>query len=151
MDADDRLLTDQEFARQYEDAARRGGERASRPMRALSAHYDRGTGRVMVELGNGCVFGFPSELGQGLEGATPDQLEDVQVSPAGDGLHWESLDADLHVDFVMRGIFGNSRWMAELGRAGGRVKSAAKARAARANGQKGGRPRGSSKGGRSPG
>jgi hypothetical protein len=39
------------------------------------------------------------------------------------------------------GIYGNKRWMAEIGRSGGSVESAAKKRAARVNGLKGGRPR----------
>jgi hypothetical protein len=42
---------------------------------------------------------------------------------------------------LLAGVLGTKAWMAELGRAGGRVKSAAKSRAARRNGAKGGRPR----------
>jgi len=40
------------------------------------------------------------------------------------------------------GVLGSPRWMAGLmGRKGGRARTAAKAAAARANGQRGGRPR----------
>jgi hypothetical protein len=43
---------------------------------------------------------------------------------------------------LMSGIFGSPRWMAGLmGRKGGSARTAAKSAAARANGQRGGRPR----------
>ena len=93
-------------------------------------------------LSNGCWFGFPAELGQGLEGASDEALARVEISPGGIGLHWESLDADLLVSALLHGIFGTRRWMQEVGRRGGQAKSAAKTRAARENGRKGGRPPG---------
>lgn len=84
-------------------------------MRAVSARYDRNADRIMVELANGSVFGFPPSLGQGLEGAPPELLEEVEVTPGGEGLHWETLDADLLVPRLGAGVFGTRRWMAELG------------------------------------
>jgi hypothetical protein len=46
------------------------------------------------------------------------------------------------VPALVAGIFGTKRWMTgELARIAGRVRSPAKASAARANGAKGGRPR----------
>lgn len=109
--------------------------------RARSARYDAATGRIEVELTNGCLFAFPAELGQGLRGASAAQLAEVEVTPSGTGLHWESLDADLLVSSLLRGVFGSRRWMSELGRLGGQATSPAKAAAARRNGRKGGRPR----------
>ena len=42
----------------------------------------------------------------------------------------------------LEGFFGTKRWMAaRLGELGGKAKSAAKARASRANGRMGGRPK----------
>ncbi len=78
----------------------------------------------------------PSDLG-----APPRALRDVEILGLGGGLHWEALDLDLSVPALVASIFEGSTWMAELGRAGGRRSSAAKASAARKNGQKGGRPR----------
>lgn len=40
---------------------------------------------------------------------------EVEVDPVGD-LHWESLDADHHTSFLLRGLFGNERWIREWGR-----------------------------------
>lgn len=108
--------------------------------RAVAARYDTATGRIEIDLDNGCLFAFPAELGQGLRGASPEQLTEVEVDPAGD-LHWETLDVDMHTTYALQGLFGSKRWMRELARELGRIKSPAKAAAARANGRKGGRPR----------
>src|SRR3982751_4725274 len=74
--------------------ARAEGRRAERvEPRATRAWYDAEAGRVMFELKNGCVFGFPQEFGEGIEHASPDQL--AAVDPAfwgGEALHWEELD-----------------------------------------------------------
>jgi hypothetical protein len=109
---------------------------------AVSARYDRRTGRVVVDLNTGVQIAFPARLAGGLAGASPGDLADIEVSPAGLGLHWPKLDADVYVPAILQGVFGFKRWMAaELGAAGGRARSRSKAAAARANGRKGGRPR----------
>ena len=113
---------------------------ASEP-RAQAAHYDLDLNRIVVELRNGATFLFPPELVQGLAGASPDNLNNVEVTPSGEGLHWEQLDVDMSIPALMVGIFGTKAWMAELGSRGGSVTSTAKARAARENGKRGGRPR----------
>lgn len=132
-----------------ESSARERGEtvvvadgRGEAEPRASRAHYDSTSGRIVVELRNGCVFAFPPALGEGLEGGTPEEWAEVEVEGDGYGLHWESLDADLTVPGLLLGQFGTRRWMSELGRRGGRRSTPQKARAARENGRKGGRPRG---------
>lgn len=110
--------------------------------RAVSARYDRRRGRVIVALNTGVELAFPPRLAEGLADATPENLTEIEISPAGLGLHWPRLDADLSIAGLLHGVFGSKKWMArELGAQGGRVRSAAKAAAARANGQKGSRPR----------
>jgi len=77
-----------------------------------------------------------------MENAKPSDLDVIEISPSGFGLHFPKLDADVWVPALLEGVFGSRRWMAaRLGARGGRVKSRAKARAARANGRLGGRPR----------
>ncbi|HEX8905069.1 MAG TPA: DUF2442 domain-containing protein, partial [Longimicrobiaceae bacterium] len=126
-------------------AIRRGRQADVTEPRAASATYDRATGRVVIELTNGCSFAFPGKLGQGLRGATPEQLAAVEVMAGGRALRWDELDVDLGVAPLVSGIFGSAAWMRELrsemARAGGRVSSPRKAVAARENGKKGGRPR----------
>ena len=81
--------------------------------RAVSARYDAGIDRIVVELVNGCTFLFPPRIAQGLETATDDELAEVETDTVGFGLHWERLDADFTVAGLMAGRFGTARYMQE--------------------------------------
>jgi Protein of unknown function (DUF2442) len=109
--------------------------------KAIKAWYAADTDRIFIELNTEIIMGFPSQRLQGLGQATPRQLAEVEVTPSGYGLHWESLDVDLGVPELVAGLFGSKAWMSELGRQGGKSKSAAKAQASKENGKSGGRPR----------
>ncbi|MCT7978625.1 DUF2442 domain-containing protein [Laspinema olomoucense] len=98
---------------------------------------------ITIHLTNGATFSFPPDLAQGLRGANPEQLRDVWLDADGLSVHWESLDADFSVLGLLHGIFGTRKWMSELGRQGGKISTEAKREAARKNGKKGGRPKGS--------
>lgn len=125
--------------RQYEEATRRGEEeRANSPIPA-SVRFDEVSGRIVVEFTNGSAFMVPARSLQGLEDATNSQLTEVELLGE-TGLHWESLDVDYTIAGLMRGVFGNAKFM-DAQRRGGRSRSEAKIAASRANGQKGGRPR----------
>lgn len=124
------------------EAEARGRTVLANEPRAASARYDAATGRVIVELTNGCAFAFPARRVQGLESAHDDELAEVEVLGRGVGLHWERLDADVSVPGVLAGLFGTKAWMDRQRAAkAGSARSAAKAAAARRNGAKGGRPR----------
>lgn len=138
-------ISEQELDDQVKRAREAGRKAAESEPRAKAARYDAASRQIVVELTNGCTFIFPAELGQGLRGATDEQLAEVEILGKGYGLHWESLDADLSVSALIMGLFGSKAWMRELARRGGSSKSEAKARAARDNGKKGGRPAGSRK------
>lgn len=134
--------TDAEFGRQFEAATRRGKEAMRTDPRATAARYDAETGRVVVELANGCTYVFPAALAQELHGAGDADLAEIEIDGAGFNLHWPRLDADLSVPATVAGLFGTRAWMArEWARSAGGATSPAKAAAARANGAKGGRPR----------
>lgn len=108
----------------------------------VAARYDHGTARVVVELHNGVQLAVPSGQIEGLAQAAPEDLAEIEISPAGLGLSWPRLDVDLYLPALLQGVFGSRQWMAsQLGGLGGRARSAAKADAARENGRKGGRPR----------
>jgi len=96
---------------------------------------------VILKLTDGSRRMIPREDLQGLETGTPEQLARVEIVGGGTGLHWPELDADLYVPALLQGIYGTKLWMAKIGKRGGAVTSAAKKRAARANGKLGGRPR----------
>ena len=78
----------------------------------------------------------------GLENAKPSQLEEIEISPSGFGIHFPKLDADLYLPGLLEGFLGSKRWMASrLGQIGGKSRSAAKRAASKANGRLGGRPK----------
>lgn len=132
------IITDAEFDRAIEraKAVRRG------PL-VTSVEYKAAPGLdlFILKLSDGSRRAIPREDLQGLQSGTKDQLARVEILGGGTGLHWPDLDADLYVPGLLRGIYGAKKWMAKIGRRGGMVTSAAKKRAARANGAKGGRPR----------
>ena len=120
----------------------RGEELARTEPRAATARYDGASGRVILELTNGCTFAFPARALQGLADASDRELAEVEVLGTGYGLHWETLDADFTVPGLLMGLFGTRAWMArEQARRAGAATSPAKAAAARENGKLGGRPR----------
>ncbi|WP_112875525.1 DUF2442 domain-containing protein [Paracoccus endophyticus] len=129
-------ISEQEF-----QAAVLRGEEIRRNGYAVSAEYDAHQNRLVVGLSNGVVIMVPVHLLEELAEAGANDLAEIEISPAGLGLHWPRLDADVYVPALMQGVFGTRRWMAaQLGATGGRATSKAKADAARANGRKGGRP-----------
>jgi hypothetical protein len=129
-------------------AARERGEARLRGPRAESAHYDAGRDRVIVRLTTGVEIGFAPRDAEGLQGATREDLAEIEVEAFGLGIHFPRLDADLYVPGLLEGALGSKSWMAaRLGAAGGRARGGAKAEAARANGRRGGRRRKTAGGG----
>lgn len=127
---------------QFESAQARGRVALGTEPRAIAARYNRTTGRVTVDLMNGCTYVFPSHLVQDLSDASPEDLDTIEVDGVGFNLHWPKLDADLYVPALVAGVFGTREWMSKaMARQAGQSKSPAKAAAARANGAKGGRPK----------
>lgn len=130
------------ISKYFELANRRAKRMRSSVPRALAAHYDRGDGRIVIRLSTGLDVSFAPRDAQGLETAKPSQLEPIQISPSGFGIHFPKLDADLYVPSLLEGLLGSKRSTASrLGQVGGKSRSSAKRAAARANGKLGGRPR----------
>lgn len=136
-----RRLTEAEVRAELQSA--RARERAERHAggRARSARYDGRTGRVVLELTNGAVFEFPSRMVPALRRLTREELRQVELSPSGGGLLWDAQDVQVSVPGMLMASLGPDEQASELARLGGSARSEAKARAARANGKKGGRPR----------
>ena len=125
-----------------ETAMERARKLKERFPRAVSAHYDRATGRVVVELSSKIAVSFRPGDAQGLEHAKAADLAEIELSPSGFGIHFPRLDADFYVPALLEGFLGSRKWMAaRMGEAGGKSRSKAKKAAARVNGLKGGRPR----------
>lgn len=127
-----------DFQQQLDTARQRWED--ERPTQVRDARFDEATDLVTIDLNSGVSFSVPAHSIQGLEHATPEQLLILEVTPLGDGLRWDALDVDVDIVALQDGIFGTKSWMARLGERGGRVSTPEKAQAARANGQRGGRP-----------
>ena len=109
--------------------------------RVVAAHYDRKTGRVVLQLSSKLTVSFSPADVEGLEDAKAAQLSEIEISPSGFGIHFPAVDADLYVPALLDGIMGSKRWMASrLGQIGGQSRSRTKKAASRANGRLGGRP-----------
>jgi hypothetical protein len=79
--------------------------------RAISANYDAVRGRIVVLMSSGLELAFDPRAAEGLEHASATQLAHIEISPAGDGLHWPEVDADLFVPALLEGKFGSTAWM----------------------------------------
>ena len=129
------LTTDAEIETALERAKALDGE-----PRALTVEHIPVLRLLIVGLSTGRRLVLPLEDLQGLEEATPEQLQNYELIGRGTGICFPDLDVDLYVPALIEGVYGNRRWMAQMGRKGGSIKSEAKRQAARANGAKGGRP-----------
>ena len=96
----------------------------------------------MIRLSSKLDVSFSPHDAQGLENAKPSELEEIEITPSGFGIHFPKLDADLYLPGLLEGFLGSNRWMASrLGQVGGKSRSTAKKAASRANGRLGGRPK----------
>ena len=136
-----RIASDTEVRAQI-PAARQRARRIRRHMpHAKTAYFERAARRIVVVLTNGASLVIPVGLVPGLRAASDKDLAEVVVGPAGVGLRWDRLDADLTVAGLARLALGPQVLLRAAGAAGGTVRTSAKARAARLNGLRGGRPR----------
>ena len=118
-------------SQEFDAITRRTAERMKRQLLAVSARYDSRTGRVVIDLNNGAVVGFPLSVLPGLERATTRDLRKIVIEGGGYGLHVPALDADLSIPALLEDQLGSTIMKRAVVRAG----------ASRANGRLGGRPR----------
>ena len=112
------------------------------PPRAVRARYDRRLRRIIIRFSAGLEVSFSPRDAQGLEKATAAQLERIEISPSGHGIHFPKIDADIYLPALLMGFLGSRNWIAgRLGALGGKSRSAAKVAAAKRNGRRGGRPK----------
>ena len=135
-----RRVSDAEILSQIPAARTREAREGRQGLRARSATYDRSTHRVVLELTNGFLFAFPVRAVPTLKGATASQFAAVEIDPSGGALRWDDLDVDLSVPGLLLSALGVEERLRHLASLAGSVRTRAKARAARANGLKGGRP-----------
>jgi hypothetical protein len=126
----------------FELANQRAKELQSSIPRAVSARYDGKTGLIVVHLNSRVILSVSPRDLEGLENSRPSQLDEIEISPSGFGIHFPKLDADIYLPGLLEGVLGSKKWMASrLGQIGGQSRSRAKKAASRANGRLGGRPK----------
>lgn len=131
------MITREEF-----ESASDAGRRETSEHGALSVRYDEEADRVIIELPGDMLVVFPPDSVEGLSKATVDDLQSMEITPSGLGLHIERLDWDASIPGLMAERTGSKSWMAsEMGKRGGAVRTIHKSEAARLNGRLGGRPR----------
>jgi len=135
-----RFPDDAEFDRQFAAASERASARRRNHPLAISVKVEKERG-LTIELNNDCWVCVPMRLLPELEGAAAKDLRNVRIMGVGQSIEWPALDQQFDVLQLLSDALGANAFMAEMGRRGGRVRSRAKAAAARANGAKGGRPR----------
>jgi hypothetical protein len=126
----------------------RGIERMEKAPRAYSVGFDKKSKSIKLVLVNGVTLTIPVALIEILAKASEDEIRTTELLLDGLYVRWPKLDENLNIENLIEGTFGTAKWMsglkthlAELGRKGGRSRSATKTLASRLNGAKGGRPR----------
>ena len=137
----ERRLSDAQILSQIPAARARAAKERKSGLQAVSARYDRPSRRFVLELAKGYLFAFPVAALPHLARATPRELAEVEVTSGGTSIRFDALDADYSVPALIMSSMAPREATRELARLAGRATSMAKARASRANGVRGGRPR----------
>ena len=127
-----RLPTEKEI-----DRSRKLGRQLQQASYAKSVRYSPSHDAFVLHMYSGAVVEIPRKFVPYVRDADRRHAAAVTLSPAGSGLHWESLDMDHSVPGLIRDLFG----ITEQHRRAGATKSPARAAASRANGKLGGRKR----------
>ena len=64
-------------------------------------------GQILISLETGAKIQFPVAENPRLSRGTPEQLNNIEISPF--GLHWPDLDEDLSLRGIAQGDYGQSR------------------------------------------
>lgn len=123
-------------------ANRRGSAKKAAYASVVSARYDHRISRIVIAFETGLELSFSPHHAQGFETAHPGDLDVIEISPSGLGVHFPKIDADIYIPSLIEGFLGSKRWTAaQNGQTGGKVATPAKSAAARENGKLGGRPK----------
>lgn len=109
--------------------------------RNAKASYDARRDQIVVRFAHNAEIRVPVEAFPDAAESTDEIRATVHVSPDGKSIRWDALDADYYWPYLIAALLGPDEWQRASASALGSIRSAAKVRAARANGAKGGRPR----------
>jgi hypothetical protein len=100
-------IDDHTFQQQFEQAQAAAVQANQTEPSAIAAYYDASDRLITIRLRSGASFSFPPNIAQGLAEASPEDLAQVEITPMGDGLHWENLDGDFTIVGLLAGRFGS--------------------------------------------
>jgi hypothetical protein len=100
-------LTEEDVTRANAEMARLRRTTAT----AVAACYDRRISRIVIRLSSGLEVAFSPHDAEGLEEARPADLDAIEISPSGLGIHFPKLDADLYLPALLEGLLGSRGWM----------------------------------------
>ncbi|MCC7431614.1 DUF2442 domain-containing protein [bacterium] len=63
-------------------------------------------GYIFIRMESGVEIKFPVSGNKRLSKGTPEQLNNVEISPS--GIHWEDLDEDLSFTGLLQGDYGQN-------------------------------------------
>jgi hypothetical protein len=92
---------------------------------------------LIIGLSNGRRIALPIEDVPELSEATKKVLQNCELLGGGTAIAFRDIDVALPIDGIIEGVYGKSRWMAELGQKDGSPKTPANRTAAHINGKKG--------------
>jgi hypothetical protein len=136
-----------EFAiseKSYRDALKRSSASPNDPWRLRTVAYDKRSGSIVMSLSIGVSFLVPAEQIAELSGASISGLSKIYLTPSGETLVVESVDAHISAKGLISDVlsrfpveFFTSRFAA----IGGARTSSQKKLSSVENGKKGGRPK----------
>lgn len=93
----------------FEAANRRGAARKAAFPAVIAARYDLGIARIVLSLDSGVDLCLPLEQVAGCERALPADLDVVEISPSGFGVHFPKIDADMYLPLLFEQFLGSRR------------------------------------------
>ena len=97
---------------QFEAAKRRVRELQASLPRAVAAYFDPRLQQVVIQLSSLVEIRFSPDDAEGLQGATSADLNGIEITDSGFGIHFPNLDVDLSVPAMLLGRLGSESWMA---------------------------------------
>jgi hypothetical protein len=108
---------------------------------ARTVHYVPLLKILIIGLSNGRRISLPIEDVPELSKATKKVLQNCELLDRGTAINFPYIDVALSIDGIIEGVYGKSRWMAELGQKGGSAKDGGGVGGLASDGKKGGRPK----------
>ena len=125
-------ITEEEFER----ANRKAELRLAKMPTAVSVLYHRRVSRVIIMLSTGYGVMFSRMLFRSWSMPSRIQMDDIEITPSGLGIHFPKIDADLYLPALLEGGAWGTGWLLSDGAKGGKAATPAKAAAAKSNGKR---------------